>query len=220
MTETKNETNLGNIFARLAALRIEVQELNLTKSGENDFAKFGYFELSDLLPKILPLMEQYRLCTITSFTKEEATMTVVCTDDPEGSRIVIHSPFGSADLRACHEVQNIGAVETYQRRYLWVALLEIVENDKLDPTVGDPEAKPKKKGTGKTPPEEAKLISPETLAIILDDFTKKGAHPDLLAKAIGCPSNQWTEKHLDSLRALDRLLGRGDPATKKLLGAV
>jgi hypothetical protein len=29
-------------------------------------------------------------------------------------------------------VQNIGAVETYQRRYLWVTAMEIVEHDALD----------------------------------------------------------------------------------------
>jgi hypothetical protein len=43
---------------------------------------------------------------------------------------------GSAQLKGCHEVQNIGAVETYQRRYLWVAALEIVEHDALDATTG------------------------------------------------------------------------------------
>jgi hypothetical protein len=43
---------------------------------------------------------------------------------------------GSAALKGCHEVQNIGAVETYQRRYLWVAALEIVEHDALDATTG------------------------------------------------------------------------------------
>jgi hypothetical protein len=43
---------------------------------------------------------------------------------------------GSAALKGCHEVQNIGAVETYQRRYLWVTAMEIVEHDALDATVG------------------------------------------------------------------------------------
>jgi len=33
-------------------------------------------------------------------------------------------------------VQNIGAVETYQRRYLWVTAMEIVEHDALDSTTG------------------------------------------------------------------------------------
>jgi hypothetical protein len=43
---------------------------------------------------------------------------------------------GSAALKGCHEVQNIGAVETYQRRYLWVSAMEIVEHDALDATTG------------------------------------------------------------------------------------
>jgi len=49
---------------------------------------------------------------------------------------------GSAALKGCHEVQNIGAVETYQRRYLWVAALEIVEHDALDKTTGKNGAEP------------------------------------------------------------------------------
>ena len=47
----------------------------------------------------------------------------------------------SAALKGCHEVQNLGAVQTYLRRYLWVAALEIVEHDALDATTG-------KKGDG------------------------------------------------------------------------
>jgi hypothetical protein len=48
---------------------------------------------------------------------------------------------GSAALKGCHEVQNIGAVETYQRRYLWVTAMEIVEHDALDATTGSVDAK-------------------------------------------------------------------------------
>jgi hypothetical protein len=49
----------------------------------------------------------------------------------------------TAALKGCHEVQNLGAVQTYLRRYLWVAALEIVEHDALDATTG-------KKGDGPT----------------------------------------------------------------------
>jgi hypothetical protein len=43
---------------------------------------------------------------------------------------------GSAQLKGCHEVQNIGAVETYQRRYLYTTALELLEHDVLDATTG------------------------------------------------------------------------------------
>jgi hypothetical protein len=57
-------------------------------------------------------------------------------DAETNQEIVITSPMGSAALKGCHEVQNIGAVETYQRRYLWVAALEIVEHDAVDAVTG------------------------------------------------------------------------------------
>jgi len=42
----------------------------------------------------------------------------------------------TAALKGCHEVQNLGAVQTYIRRYLWVAALEIVESDVVDASAG------------------------------------------------------------------------------------
>ncbi|MNP43870.1 ERF superfamily protein [compost metagenome] len=57
-------------------------------------------------------------------------------DVEDGTSVEFTSPMGSAALKGCHEVQNIGAVETYQRRYLYVTALEIVEHDALDSTTG------------------------------------------------------------------------------------
>jgi len=42
----------------------------------------------------------------------------------------------SAALKGCHEVQNLGAVLSYLRRYLWQTAFEIVEHDALDATTG------------------------------------------------------------------------------------
>jgi hypothetical protein len=54
----------------------------------------------------------------------------------DGTYIHINSPMSSAALKGCHEVQNLGAVQTYLRRYLWVTAMEIVEHDALDATTG------------------------------------------------------------------------------------
>jgi hypothetical protein len=114
--------------------RAEFHKRELKKTGWNDFSKFYYLELSDFLIPALEIFHSLKLAALTSFTKDLATMTI--TDLEDGSSIQITSPFGSAALKACHEVQNIGAVETYQRRYLWVAALEIVEHDALDSSAG------------------------------------------------------------------------------------
>jgi len=59
--------------------------------------------------------------------------------------LVISSPMSTAALKGCHAVQNLGAVQTYLRRYLWVTALEIVEHDAIDsskPVVHTPTGTP------------------------------------------------------------------------------
>jgi hypothetical protein len=125
-----------SVYRKLMAARKTFHELELKKTGRNEFAKYNYFELGDFLIPALKVFNEVGLCALpVSFTKETATMTILDVDKPD-DRIVFESPMGSAALKGCHEVQNIGAVETYQRRYLWVAALEIVEHDALDATTG------------------------------------------------------------------------------------
>jgi hypothetical protein len=124
-----------NVYQRLSLAREKFHALKLTKTGHNKFAGYYYFELGDFLIPALRVFREAGLCSHVTFDKDVATMVIRCDDKPE-DWFNIESPMGSASLKGCHEVQNIGAVETYQRRYLWVAALEIVEHDALDATTG------------------------------------------------------------------------------------
>ena len=124
-----------NIYQKLNEARRRFHSTAIKKSGHNKFAGYQYFELGDFLVHALAIFADVGLCAMVRFEKDVASMDIVDVDKPE-SRIVFTSPMGSAALKGCHEVQNIGAVETYQRRYLWVAALEIVEHDALDATTG------------------------------------------------------------------------------------
>jgi hypothetical protein len=115
------------VYKKLVEVRNELQTMPLSKSGHNKFAGYKYFELGDFLPSIQTLFKKHGLCDVISFTQELATMVVYDVED--GSSATFTSPMGSAQLKGCHEVQNIGAVETYQRRYLYVTALAIVEHD-------------------------------------------------------------------------------------------
>jgi hypothetical protein len=126
---------MSNVYKKLMQARLMLQNTKLEKSGHNKFAGYKYFELGDFLPTVQNIFVEVRLCGVVSYTQELATLTIFDVD--EGGSIVITSPMGSAALKGCHEVQNIGAVETYQRRYLWVTAMEIVEHDVLDATTGD-----------------------------------------------------------------------------------
>lgn len=123
-----------SVFTKLNQARIKLQNTELSKSGHNKFAGYKYFELADFLPTVQNIFADLGLCGVVSYGTDIASLTIVDTED--NSNIVITSPMGSAALKGCHEVQNIGAVETYQRRYLWVTAMEIVEHDALDSSEG------------------------------------------------------------------------------------
>lgn len=118
------------IYKKLMDARIRLQNTKLTKTGNNKFAGYQYFELGDFLPSINTIFNDVGLCGVVSFTSDLATLTI--TDIDDGKNIVITSPMADANLKGCHPIQNLGAVETYSRRYLWVTAMEIVEHDALD----------------------------------------------------------------------------------------
>jgi len=123
-----------NVYKKLMQARIDLQNTTLTKSGHNKFAGYKYFELGDFIPAIQNIFNGLGLCGTISYTNDLATLTIV--DMSDLSKIEITSPMSEAALKGCHAVQNLGAVQTYIRRYLWVAALEIVEHDALDSSEG------------------------------------------------------------------------------------
>jgi len=127
------ENKMG-VYKKLMQARLKLHSTELKKSGLNKFAGYKYFELGDFIPAIQKIFAELELCGIISYGKELATLTI--TDMSDGSQVYITSPMSTAALKGCHEVQNLGAVETYIRRYLWVTALEILESDAVDASAG------------------------------------------------------------------------------------
>ena len=168
-----------NVYKKLQAARVALQGTALKKSGNNKFAGYNYFELGDFLPTINDLFHTAGLCSVVSFGPELATLRVIDTED--GSSVEFTSPMGSASLKGCHEVQNIGAVETYQRRYLYVTALEIVEHDALEAVTGDP--KQDKRPAAKSGNVESLPINKAQVARLRDSLERVGlSESALLAK--------------------------------------
>jgi hypothetical protein len=145
-----------SVYKKLQEARILLQNTKLNKSGKNKFAGYEYFELGDFLPQIQNICKNVGLCGMVSFTADTAYLTI---HETEGDGFVTFtSPMSSAALKGCHDVQNLGAVQTYLRRYLWTNAFEIVEHDALDATTGSvepakkPEPKPVPLPTGQSKP--------------------------------------------------------------------
>ena len=119
-----------SVHKKLMQARIQLQGTKLSKSGKNKFAGYSYFELGDFLPTIQDIFNQIGLCGYISFGTDLATLTITDTDG--GGEIAITSPMAEANLKGAHPIQNLGAVQSYTRRYLWMSALEVVEHDILD----------------------------------------------------------------------------------------
>jgi hypothetical protein len=201
---TMNEVSKANmaVYSKLAAARAMLRGTELKKTGHNKFAGYHYFELGDFLHPTLEIFDKLGLIGIVSFTKDEASLAIV--DVESGGEIVITSPFGSAALKGCHEVQNIGAVETYQRRYLWVTAMEIVEHDALDATTGrkgDAPVITPKGGIGDDLPNDIKEFLME-LAESCKELVAKGqareAYDLIKSNALEADQEVWLSNQMDS----------------------
>ena len=129
-----------SVHKKLMQARVKLQATEMKKSGLNKFAGYSYFELGDFIPHIQNIFNNVGLCGVVSFDATHATLCI--TDTEDGSQIVVTSPMAEANLKGAHPIQNLGAVLSYQRRYLWMTAMEIVEHDILDASSGS-DAPPK-----------------------------------------------------------------------------
>ena len=167
------------IYEKLAEARTR---LNVKKTGRNNFAKYGYFELADFLPEINLLAKELGFVCLVSFDAEKATMTIK--DATGEGEIIFTSPMSTAELKGCHAVQNLGAVQTYLRRYLYQTAFEIVEAEQLDALPLDrQEAKQQVRAEEKKKIDEEEYLE---LKITLVEYIEAGffEHPENVERVI------------------------------------
>lgn len=150
-TEPKEAPKVLGLYEKINEIRKEFHESGTKKSGVNRYAEYKYFTLEDIIPKAQELARKYNLTTLFNFT-EVATLTVIdndaisfAKDAPfEINQSMISTTFASpmatqAMPKGGTEVQNLGAVQTYLRRYLYMLLLDLVEVDEVEETSGQPD---------------------------------------------------------------------------------
>lgn len=149
-----------SVYIKLTKARVKLASLELKKTGHNKFSNYHYYELGDFIPHAQKIFDELGLCGVISYGSELATLRI--TDAESKEYIDVTSPMSEANLKGMHPVQNLGAVQTYIRRYLWTTALEIVEADAIDMTAGSepvkamPSAKPVDKPIVKAKVEEKK----------------------------------------------------------------
>jgi hypothetical protein len=131
MEKGKVDYSTKNIYQKIQMVKESILKENLKKSGENKYAGFKYYELADFTPSIIKLCNEVGLFTKITFSEELATLRIVNVNKPEEFEEYT-SPMRNLVLKGCNEIQALGGVETYSRRYLYMSAFDIIENDMFD----------------------------------------------------------------------------------------
>ena len=177
-----------NIYQKIQAVKSGILKANLKKSWKNAFAKFDYYELSDIMPTIIELCNQWWLYTHITFSNEVATLTILNCEKPEET-VQFQSPMRELELKWANAVQSLWWIQSYQRRYLYLMAFDISENDMFDAVSWKEETKKEKK-------DETKWFNKEDLERLQGntEYLKKFATSDDLIKDI--QKYYWVSKEM------------------------
>lgn len=125
----------------IISIRVKLQESKLKKTGKNQHAGFEYFELSDFLPTLNVLMMEQGINDIISFGKhgdnesEYAMLTLVKGDEVQTYSMPFRwfeTPISSKGAKMMQDIQYLGAINTYLKRYLYMNAFGITDGEIID----------------------------------------------------------------------------------------
>ena len=117
----KQQTN--SVMKKIQQARIEWLKEPRKKSKYNNFQKYNYFVLKDILPPVNKIFNELKY-------KDHAALVI--TDTETGDSIKYKLPVQQIENPT---MQQIGSINTYAKRYLYMNALEIEEEeDGIDST--------------------------------------------------------------------------------------
>ncbi|AXI27284.1 hypothetical protein CG018_07645 [Gemella sp. ND 6198] len=118
------EQKVNSVMKKLQKARVEWLDKPRKKSGYNKFQKYNYFVLKDILPSVNEIFNKIGL--YSQYNLYDNAAELVITDVATGDYISFKIP---VQIIENPTMQNIGAINTYSKRYLYMNALEIEEED-------------------------------------------------------------------------------------------
>lgn len=131
-----------NVFQKLQLARVRFLEAGVDKSGKHMKLEYKYFELADIVPKAEQIFLEIGLMMVPSMYGDKATARVYNVNDREDfiDFVAPYTPIApivsNAGNQVTNEMQATGSSITYIRRYLWQLVLDIIEADNIDASLG------------------------------------------------------------------------------------
>lgn len=130
--KTADRINEGaKIYQKIQTGKILFRKAGVKKTGRNNFQKYSYFTLGEITSAILPICEELKLSTRFNFSTTAANLII--RDEDDGTECCYSIPLPEVhEQNARKAMQEIGAIQTYARRYLYLQAFEIDEVDIID----------------------------------------------------------------------------------------
>jgi hypothetical protein len=204
-----------SVWEKLLLSRYEFAMGGVKKTGLHLKPNYKYFTLADIVPASIPIFVKYRLLVATTFTPTEGIATVYNIDRPD-EKIVFTTPLkeieaiesSATGTKLTNPMQDMGSVETFARRYLYLVVLDVVEHDSLDGNADeDDDGKPVITLTDSTPeqPKHAPATAADRKAIVETlTATDSAATPEQL-EALKNACIRWREIDPSSEESLQKI---------------
>lgn len=150
----------------IISIRVKLQNRNLKKSGFNKFAGFNYFELADFLPSLNELMQEEEVNDLFTIEDEKATLTLIKGEERQSYSmpfVLFETPVNIKEnketgeireVKSMQDIQYLGALNTYYKRYLYLNAFGITDGDVIDSMDNNTINDKKPQGTGKKATEK------------------------------------------------------------------
>lgn len=124
-----------NLNESIIKIRVDLQKSKIKKSGKNKFAGFDYYELSDFLPKLNELMLEEGINDIFTIKDGIAKLILLKADEKQEYEIPFErftTPVNKNGQASMQDIQYLGALNTYYKRYLYLNAFGITDGEVID----------------------------------------------------------------------------------------
>lgn len=124
-----------NLNETIIKIRVELQNSKIKKSGKNRFAGFEYFELADFLPKLNELMLEYGVNDRYTIDNDLAKLELIKGEERQEYTmpfVIFPTPLNKSGQPSMQDIQYLGALNTYYKRYLYLNAFGITDGEVID----------------------------------------------------------------------------------------
>ena len=133
--EVVEKTQKRKLNESIINIRVKLQNAKLKKTGKNKFAGFDYFELADFLPKLNELMLEENINDRFVIEDDKAKLTLIKGNESQEYVIpfvLFDTPLNKDGKPSMQDIQYLGALNTYYKRYLYLNAFGITDGEVID----------------------------------------------------------------------------------------